>query len=504
MERKKPSGTKMQRIGLIAGPVLAIALLLFTDLEPGRPAVTRTAAVALLMAVWWMTEAVPLAATALLPVVLFPLLGIMGGKKVAPIYFNHVIFLFVGGFMVALAMQRWNLHRRIALRVLLWCGVRPRRILLGFMVSTAFLSMWISNTATTMMMVPIVLAVVLKLEEGAAQGKLATGLFLGVAYGASIGGVATLVGTPPNLSFARILNIHFPDAPEISFANWFLFAFPISVLFLVVAWILLSWLHAGGRQERTFDQRVLRDQYEALGPLSYEEAVVLADFVLLAFLWLFRNEIRVGDTVIPGWSGLFPGGVYLNDGSVAMGMALLLFLIPARGGSAEKILDRETVAKLPWHIILLFGGGFALATGFIESGLSLWFGHRLAGLSAVHPLLLVAVLCLMITFLTELTSNTATAEMFLPILAALGVAIQVNPLLLMIPATLSCSFAFMLPVATPPNAIVFGTDRVRMTDMVRVGLILNLTGVAIVAGAIYLLGGSALGIELTGVPEWAK
>ena len=345
MDKRKTSGTSMQRIGLFAGPVLALALLLFFDLEPGRPAVTRTAAVALLMAVWWMTEAVPLAATALLPVVLFPLLGIMDGRKVAPIYFNHVTFLFIGGFMVALAMQRWNLHRRIALRVLLWCGVRPRWILLGFMVSNAFLSMWISNTATTMMMVPIVLA------------------------------------------------------------------------------------------------------------------VVLANFVLLAFLWLFRNEIRIGDSVIPGWSGQFPGGAFLNDGSVAMGMALLLFLTPARGPSASKILDRQTVAKLPWRIILLFGGGFALATGFIDSGLSMWFGHRLSGLSAVHPLLLVAILCLMITFLTELTSNTATAEMFLPILAALGVAIQVNPLLLMVPATLSCSFAFMLPVATPPNAIVFGTDR---------------------------------------------
>ena len=504
MVKWNESGTRMQRIGLLAGPVLAVALLLFSDLEPGRPAVTRAAAVALLMAVWWMTEAVPLAATALLPVVLFPLLGIMDGKKVAPIYFNHVILLFIGGFMVALAMQRWNLHRRIALRVLLWCGVRPRRILLGFMVSTAFLSMWISNTATTMMMVPIVLAVVLKLEEGAEGGRFATGLFLGVAYGASIGGVATLVGTPPNLSFARILNIHFPGAPEISFASWFLFAFPISVLFLFVAWLLLSFLHTGGRQEKPFDRSVLRDQYRALGPLSFEEAVVLADFVLLAFLWLFRSEIRIGDAVIPGWSGLLPSGAFLNDGSVAMGMALLLFLIPARCASAGKILDRQTVGKLPWHIILLFGGGFALATGFMESGLSMWFGHRLAGLSAVHPLLLVAILCLMITFLTELTSNTATAEMFLPILAALGVAIQVNPLLLMIPATLSCSFAFMLPVATPPNAIVFGTDRVRMTDMVRVGLILNLTGVAIVAGAIYLLGGSAFGIELTGLPDWAK
>ena len=504
MEIGVPSGTRMQKIGLIAGPVLAILLLLFFDLDPGRPAVTRMAAVALLMAVWWMTEAVPLAATALLPVVLFPVLGIMDGRKVAPIYFNHVILLFIGGFMVALAMQRWNLHRRIALRVLLWCGVRPRRILLGFMISTAFLSMWISNTATTMMMVPIVLAVVMKLEERNPRGRLATGLFLGVAYGASIGGVATLVGTPPNLSFARILNIHFPDAPEISFSGWFLFAFPISVLFLIVAWLLLSYLYAGGRQAKTFDQSVLRDQYKALGPLSYEEAVVLADFVLLAFLWLFRNEIRIGDAVIPGWSGLFPDGGFLNDGTVAMGMALLLFLVPSRSPAADKLLDRETVSKLPWHIVLLFGGGFALATGFKDSGLSMWFGHGLAGLGALHPMLLVAILCLTITFLTELTSNTATAEMFLPILAALGVAIQVDPLLLMIPATLSCSFAFMLPVATPPNAIVFGTDRVRMTDMVRVGLILNLTGVAIIAGAIYTLGESALGIEFARLPVWAR
>jgi len=507
-ETKGPEGL-IQSAGLLAGPLLAIAFLLFFDLDPAHPEITRTAAVAILMAVWWITEAIPLAVTSLIPVVLFPALGIMSGKVVAPIYFNHIIFLFIGGFIVALAMERWNLHRRIALRILLLFGVHPLSILMGFMVATWFLSMWISNTAATMMMVPIVLAIVLKLEESIGReaiSRYSVGLFLGVAYSASIGGIATLVGTPPNLSFARIFVITFPGAPEISFATWFVFALPISLIFLCAAWIIISLLYCrAGRF--TIDIGLFSDQYRGLGPISFEEGVVLANFLLLALLWLTRSGISVGSLHLPGWSALFPNSSYLNDGTVAIAIAIILFLIPvkrvAKKGNVSRIMDWATASKLPWNIVLLFGGGFALATGFKESGLSMWLGHQMEGVSTLHPIMIIAVVCFIITFLTEFTSNTATAEMLLPILAALGVAININPLLLMIPGTLSCSFAFMLPVATPPNAIIFGTNRIRIAQMARTGIFLNLLGVLVITLATYLLGRAVFGIDLTHFPAWA-
>ncbi len=502
--RPKPARS-FSRVSLLLGPLLAIALLFFCDLSPGHPEVTRTAAVALLMAVWWVGEAVPLAITALLPVVLFPALGIMSGKAVAPIYFNHVIFLFIGGFVVALAMQRWDLHRRIALRVLLLFGTRPRNLLLGFMVATAFLSMWISNTATTMMMVPIVLAVLLELEPKltpSAKRHYSLALLLGVAYSASLGGIATLVGTPPNLSFARIFEITFPSAPEISFATWMLFALPISLVFLVIVWLILAGTHLRG-QAASLSKNNLRDQYRALGSASFAEKVVLADFIALALLWLTRADLRLGSVTLPGWSRLFPEPGFMNDGSVAIAMAILLFVVPSGREKGERIMDWPTTSKLPWNIVLLFGGGFALASGFKESGLSMWVGDQLAGALSLHPLLIIAALSLLITFLTELTSNTATAEMLLPILAALAVSIRINPLLLMIPGTLSCSLAFMLPVATPPNAIIFGSGRVRIGDMARTGILLNIIGVFLVTLATWWIARAVFGIDLTQLPGWA-
>jgi sodium-dependent dicarboxylate transporter 2/3/5 len=500
------SGDLISTIALIGGPVLSVLLLLFADLEPGHPEVTRTAAVALLMAIWWITEAIPLAVTALLPIVLFPTLGIMSGKVVAPVYFNHIIFLFIGGFLVAQAMQRWNLHRRIALRILTWFGVNPSSILLGFMVATAFLSMWISNTATTMMMVPIVLAIVLNLEDMVGRDrvrKYSVGAFLGVAYSASIGGIATLVGTPPNLSFARILTISFPGAPDISFAQWMVFAFPITVVLLVLVWLYLALIYCPKKREFGLDVEVFRTQYRELGPISFEERVVLADFVILALLWLSRADITIGSFTIPGWSRLFGQPEFINDGTVAITMAVFLFLIPSKNAGGGRIMAWNAVRKLPWNIVILFGGGFALASGFKESGLSLWFGNQLQAASFLHPIILVAAICFTITFLTELTSNTATAEMLLPVLAALGVAVNVNPLLLMIPGTLSCSCAFMLPVATPPNAIVFGTERLRISDMAKAGFLLNLLGVVTITIATYLIGRVVFGIDLAEMPDWA-
>jgi len=503
--KKSPTPRPIRRLAVVAVPLLALGFMLFVDLDPQHPEITRTAAVALWMAVWWITEAIPLAATALLPLVLFPFLGIMDGREVSSQYINHIIFIFVGGFMVALTMERWQLHRRLALRMLTFFGIRPRFTLLGFMLATALLSMWISNTATAMMMVPIALAIVTHLEEMVGRTKIrkfSTGIFLGIAYGASIGGVATLIGTPPNLSFVRILHIFFPGAPDISFARWFLFAFPVSLCFLILVWLILARRFCPGTGI-DLDRDTFKKQHAALGPITFEEKIVLADFVLLVLLWMTRVDIVIGNLKVPGWSTLLPQSTFVNDGTVAVLMALVLFLVPARNAPGKRVLNWATAARIPWNIVLLFGGGFALASGFKSSGLSRWLGGRLEGLSGLPPILIVAVVCLVITFLTELTSNTATAEILLPVLAALAVSIRINPLFLMVPGTLSCSFAFMLPVATPPNAIVFGTRRLRIPDMARIGVWINLLGVVMVTAALLFLGRAVLGIDLAALPAWA-
>lgn len=500
------SGDKIKQISLILFPLLCILFVIFFDLKPGHREITYTAAVAILMAGWWITEAIPLAVTALLPLILFPVFGVMNGKAVSSQYVNHIIFIFIGGFMVALAMERWNLHKRLALRILMLFGVNPRFILLGFMLATAFLSMWISNTATTMMMIPIAIAIVLKLDEVLGIEKVkkfSIGIFLGIAYSASIGGVATLIGTPPNLSFVRIFTIFFPKAPEISFARWFFFAFPLSVVFLFIVWFLLSLIFCP-KKGFTVDRQIFSGQYNALGPISFEEKAVLVDFVLLVLLWMFRSDIPIGGFKIPGWSNLLPKAKFINDGTIAIAMAFLLFLIPSKNRKGSRVLDWKTAVNLPWGIVLLFGGGFALASGFKESGLSAYLGEQLQGLGSLPPILIIACICLFITLLTELTSNTATAEILLPILAALSVSINVNPLLLMIPGTLSCSFAFMLPAATPPNAIVFGTERIRISDMARTGILLNLIGVILITAAVLLIGKGVFGIDLSRVPAWMQ
>lgn len=494
-------------ISFVITPAISLAIILSGNIQPDNPLVSRTLAVALLMAVWWITEVVPLAVTSLLPVALFPLLGIMDGKDVSATYFNHVIFLFIGGFIIALTMQRWNLHRRIALHILILTGVSPGRILLGFMLATAFLSMWISNTATTMMMIPILLSIISKLEELVGRKNVARytiGLLLGVAYSASIGGIATLVGTPPNLSFSRIFIIYFPHAPEISFAKWFLFAMPVSTVVFVFAWAYLylifrpkasNWIQIG---KDTF-----RTQLSELGKTAREEKIILVLFVVVALLWLFRANITLGDFTIPGWSGIFPESKYINDGTVAIIIAILLFIIPSKAKSGGRLMNWTTAQKLPWNIVLLFGGGFALASGFKESGLSTWFGEQLTWVADYNSLVVIFTIALLMTFLTELTSNTATTEMILPILAGIAISTQTNPLLFMIPATLSGSMAFMLPVATPPNAIVFGTNRIQVMQMARNGLILNLVGAIIITLLTYWLGSIVFGIEPGVFPEWA-
>jgi sodium-dependent dicarboxylate transporter 2/3/5 len=493
--------------GLYIAPLVFLYITLFVDLEPGKPEITFTLAIALLMAFWWITETIPIAITALLPIVLFPLFGVMDGKTVSSAYFNHVIFLFIGGFIVALAMQKWNLHQRIALKILSLTGSSPAKILFGFMFSAAFLSMWISNTATAMMMVPILLSIISKLQEYFDPSDLkrySIGLLLGVAYGSSIGGIATLVGTPPNLSFARIFQIMFPDAPEISFSAWFIFAAPISIIFFIITWL---YLHHRFKPKKLITDLIginFGDEYRKLGPSSQEEKSVFIVFVSLALLWLTRKGLAIGSFQIPGWSQLLKTPEFINDGTVAIALALVLYFIPSKQRKGEKIMDWESSAKLPWNIILLFGGGFALASGFKESGLSFWFGEQLSAAETLHPLLLIGIIAIFMTFLTELTSNTATIEMLLPVLAGLAVSININPLILMLPATISASMAFMLPVATPPNAIIFASNRIRIRDMARTGLVLNLIGVIVVTLVSYFWGTWVFDFDPSQLPTWAE
>lgn len=496
-----------RQIALVVAPLISLFIILFADLDPENRKVTYTFAIALLMAFWWITEAIPLAATALIPVALFPLFGIVDGKTVSSMYFNHLIFLFIGGFLMAFAMERWNLHRRIALKILIFFGISPGRILLGFMLATSFLSMWMSNTATAMMMVPIALSIIIKLEESVGTekiGRYSVGLLLGIAYSASIGGIATLVGTPPNLSFARIVNIIFPEMPDVSFADWFLFAMPVTVLLFVSAWLLLFFMY---RPEKTWKKIQLSDfkkEYLQLGKPKTEEKIVLVLFIILALLWIFRSGFEIQSFVIPGWAQLFHTPAYINDGTVAIFISLLLFIIPSSSERGERLMNWETAGKIPWNIVLLFGGGFALAQGFVDSGLSIWFGEQLAGLANVQPIVLTFANVTMMSLLTELTSNVATTEMILPILAGLSITIKINPLLLMIPATLAASLAFMLPVATPPNAIIFGTNRIRVKDMVKTGILLNLAGIIIATLVMYFWGTVVFGIDAAVFPDWAN
>lgn len=504
-EITKPSLTR--KILFWLAPLLSLSIILFADLEPGKPQITYMLAIVLLVAIWWVTEIIPLGITSLLPVVLFPLFGIMDGKKVSEVYFNDIIFLFLGGFLVAIAIQKWNLHKRIALWILKRIGLSPARILFGFMLATTFLSMWISNTATTMMMIPILISILSKLEEINSREKIhhySVGVLLAVAYSASVGGIATLVGTPPNLSFVRIFDLYFKDAPSITFGNWFLFAFPLALVLFLIFFIYLYLVFVRNKTSwQTITRDEIESEYKALGPPAAEEKIIGSVFVLMALLWFFRLEIDFGSFKIPGWSTHLKYADYLNDGTVAIFIALLLFIIPAPSEKNSRLMAWRDASQVPWEIILLFGGGFALASGMKESGLSMWCGQELLFLDNVHPLIVICCIVLFITFIGEIASNTAMVETFLPVIAGLAVTIGINPLLFMIPATLGASMGFMLPIATPPNAIAFATRRITMGQMIRTGFMLNVISVIVITIFAYYFAPVIFEIDLHTLPEWA-
>jgi sodium-dependent dicarboxylate transporter 2/3/5 len=543
-------------IGLWAGPILFLIIFFspdldhwlfpdrnvwfFPDFDVEQPSVKTMAAIATLMAAWWITEAIPIPATALLPLVLFPLFGIMPADRmtrageimpgVAKEYISYYIFLFLGGFLIAIAVEKWNLHKRIALHILKVIGGKPKMLVLGFMVSTAFLSMWLSNTATTMMMMPMALSLILLFDDLNEKRRSAEesvdprsenfglDLMLGIAYSASIGGLATLIGTPPNLAFVGILGQAFPEATPVTFANWIGFALPFSLVFLLIAWFVLTQAIYPLPQESPFSGKdFIRNELKGLGPITNEEVKVASVFSGVALLWMTRRDIVLGQGETPftihGWSywldklfdhaDLEPHSWMMDDSTVAIAMALLLFVIPAGRKTGKRLLDWEAAGKVPWGILLLFGGGLALAKGFGESGLSAWIGSELEGtLSRFGSLGMVATVVVVVTSLTELTSNTATANMTLPIVAEVSKAMALNPLMLMIATALAASCAFVLPVSTPPNAIVYGSGRVPILKMVKVGIIMDLVAVVLISAAVFTLG--VLVYDTLGpIPEWA-
>ncbi|XP_058484322.1 Na(+)/citrate cotransporter-like [Solea solea] len=593
--------------------------------------------VIVLMAVYWCTEVVPLAVTALLPTILFPVLGIMESKDVCMQYLKDTNMLFVGGLMVAVAVEHWNLHKRIALRVLLLVGVRPALLMLGFMGVTAFLSMWISNTATTAMMVPIVQAVLDQLHgnvdpESSSKGQIRTvvphqehqektvnilqtiepnilekglieliqtqgnlqnvsaehredetdgkelvkpepqdkppsdltrmesalvnmdsscrqmepedlseveeekrrmskGILLCVCYAASIGGIATLTGTGPNLVLIGQMSQLFPQNDDvINFASWFVFAFPTMMLMLTLAWFWLQFLYIGCNLKRTWGcgavqsekekaaYEVIRDEHRRLGPMSYAEANVLVLFVLMVVLW-FTRDPRFMD----GWAThIFNSKAeFVTDATVSLFVAVLLFVFPSepprylccwrssdtesqasRGPAPPLLTWQVTQKKMPWNIVLLLGGGFALAKGSEESGLSRWLGTQMTPLQSIPPWAIAIVICLLVATFTECASNVATATLFLPILASMSQSMSLNPLYVMIPCTLSASFAFMLPVATPPNAIVFSYGLLKVSDMAKTGVVMNIIGIGCISLAINSWGRAMFSLD--SFPSWAN
>jgi len=464
-------------MALAAGPAaLAVFLLLPVPTGLSAPA-WYLLGMAAWMAIWWISEAVPIPATALLPIVLFPLLNIMSASTVTQSYANHLIYLFMGGFMIAVTMERWNLHRRIALHIVARVGTSPARLVLGFMLATALLSMWISNTATAMLMVTIGLAVLKQLlpDDQHHGSPLSTALLLGIAYAASIGGVATLIGTPPNAVLAGVLDRNY--GIDLNFGAWMRFALPLSALMLAVSWFYLTHVAFPLRDVKCHESASqIHDQLRDLGRISAAEKRVALVFAVVAVLWISRGFI--------GWA---PYEV-VKDSTIAMGGALLLFVIPAGGGQRGALLDWPTAVRIPWDIIVLFGGGFSLAAGFSETGLTSWLAEQLRVLQGVPVPLVILGVGLMVIFLTELTSNTATAALLLPVLGALAQGLHLSPLLLMVTATLCASFAFMLPVATPPNAIVFASHCIGIRQMARAGLWLNLIGVLLIGAFVYLWG----------------
>jgi len=481
-----------KRAGLLGG-ILVFVILLFLPVPEGlSDAAWKTAAVTILMGIWWITEAIPISATALLPIVLFPVLGVFSiGDATGP-YANPLIFLFMGGFVIALAMEKWNLHKRIAISIVNYVGIKPSSIIIGFIIASAFLSMWVSNTATAIMMLPIAMSILELLDKNDKSAKInfEIVLVLTIAYACNIGGMGTLIGTPPNALLAGFVLENYNI--EISFLDWMMVGVPIMIVSLpLMYFILTKFVYPIKIKELPGGKELIQSQMEKLGNISNQEKKVAVVFVSAALLWMFRPLLS---SVIPG----------LSDAGIAIGAAVAFFMIPANSEENRFLLKWSDTKRLPWGVLILFGGGLSMASAISSTGLATWIGSGIGSLNTWPIILIILIVIALIVFLTEMTSNTASTAAFLPILASVAIGLGENPFLLAIPTVLGASCAFMLPVATPPNAIVYGSGKISIPEMSKAGLWLNIMFILLLTLASLTLVSWVFGIEIGVLPEWVK
>lgn len=498
-----------KKIGFFLGPIVFVIMLLLPVPEGMKPQAWKVASVTVLMAIWWITEAIPIPATSLLPIALFPLLGVMKSNAATAPYANHLIYLFMGGFFIAVTMERWNLHRRVAIHTIRAVGTSPGRMILGFMIATAFLSMWVSNTATTMMMVPIGLAVIQQatgFDSGTLKACPSSGpeynfgksLMLGIAYAASMGGVATIIGTPPNTVMVGMVEKMF--GVQIGFAQWMMFGVPLSVIMIAISWVLMTKvLFPTGDMELAGGKAIIDEELEKLGPMKKEEVRIVMAGSFVAAFWLFRGFMKKWPFIMEN----IPHFGMIHDATIGILGALMLFCIPSDFKKGEFLLDWKTAVKIPWDVILLFGGGLAIANGFAKTGLATYIASQLSGLEGASILVFIGAVVLITIFLTEITSNTATATLLVPIMGSAAIAMGVHPFATIVGACVAASFAFMLPVATPPNAVIFGSGCISIKQMAKAGLWLNIIGALLITAFTAYLLPVLWGIDLNVLPEWA-
>lgn len=480
-----------KQAGLLLGVMVFVIMMIVPAPEGLSIKGWRTAAVTMLMAIWWITEALPISVTALLPVVLFPVLGVAGIGDATTPYANPLIFLFLGGFIIALAMEKWDLHKRIAINIMSFLGVKPSSIILGFIISAAFLSMWVSNTATAIMMLPIAMSVLVLLETDGKEGKtnFEIVVMLSIAYACNIGGMGTLIGTPPNALLAGFMLENY--GVEISFLDWLMVGLPIVLVALPLMYFVLTKLIypinidilPGGKE-------LIQNQLKSLGKITSEEKKVAVIFTLTACMWIFRPLIS---EIIPG----------ITDAGIAIASAVSFFIIPSNLKENIFLLTWKDTKNLPWGVLILFGGGLSMASAISETGLAGWIGSGIGSLNTWPVILLIFAVVALIIFLTEMTSNTASTAAFLPILASVAIGLGESPLLLAVPTVLGASCAFMLPVATPPNAIVYGSGKITIPEMSKAGFWLNIMFILLLTAASFTLTAWVFGIDVGELPSWA-
>lgn len=488
-------------VGLWGGIAIFLLISLFPAPEGLSPQGKYAAATAILMTVWWVTEAIPIYATAFVPLVAFPLTGVLTAQATAANFGHNYVLMLLGGFFLSKAIESQNLHKRIALLIIRRLGSSRSKIILSFMLATAFLSMWIANVAVTLLMLPIALAIVAREEEeGKSLGSFGIAMMLAIAYSASVGGTATLIGTPPNLIFMGVFEKMFPSAPTYDFFSWLKIGFPVLLVFLPIIWIyIVRYFRIKG--SFTGSTELIDQELTEMGKMSAAEKRVLAVFIFTAFGWIFRRDLVWGSFVIPGWSGVLGIESYVHDSTVAIFSALLLFALPGNEPNS-RLLDWQKAGSVPWGVVMIVGGGYAIAESFSVTGLAVWIGHHLSFIGDLPLLLVLVIVVGFMLFLTEINSNTATANIFLPILATMAISGQSNPLILMIPATFACSLAFMLPSGTGTNTVIFASNRISISQMVKCGFWLNLISIVVLTILLYALIIPILGID-AGIPDWA-